>query len=188
MQFQELKTSILARPDKSKKGSWDKPIIPLCNAINQLEHYYTSSSCSGRIALFVHKSRKKNDTEWLFVTHDIANPDDIIAKIKNYADKYPVYFVQQASILHLGCDTIERAQALVEIATRSGFKRSGIIATKKKIIVELLCTEHLYCPIYDNKLLVDEQYIRYLVQEANKKLQISWDAIERLHKNTEKFP
>lgn len=38
--------------DKSKKGSVDAPITELVNYINKLEDYCTTSSCSGRFAVF----------------------------------------------------------------------------------------------------------------------------------------
>ena len=38
--------------DKSKKGSVDAPITELVNYINRLEDYCTTSSCSGRFAVF----------------------------------------------------------------------------------------------------------------------------------------
>ena len=38
--------------DKSKKGSVDAPIIELVNYINRMEDYCTTSSCSGRFAVF----------------------------------------------------------------------------------------------------------------------------------------
>ena len=38
--------------DRSPKGTLDKPIVSLIHAINRHKDYVTTSSCSGRIALF----------------------------------------------------------------------------------------------------------------------------------------
>lgn len=38
--------------DKSKKGSVDEPIVDLVNYINKTKDYCTTSSCSGRFAIF----------------------------------------------------------------------------------------------------------------------------------------
>ena len=40
------------REDLSLKGSIDKPIIDLIHYINAQIHFYTTSSCSGRIIIF----------------------------------------------------------------------------------------------------------------------------------------
>ena len=42
----------MAEADKSPKGGLDAPIVPLIHAINRHPDYVTTSSCSGRIALF----------------------------------------------------------------------------------------------------------------------------------------
>jgi tRNA wybutosine-synthesizing protein 3 len=83
--------------DKSPKGFIDAKIAPLCNLINHHDEYVTTSSCSGRVALFdpgvsndsndessdvewegaVKKSTKlsgKGRGQWRFVTHDVL-PD-----------------------------------------------------------------------------------------------------------------
>jgi len=50
--FNQRKISVLEKKDKAAKGSWDERIIELCNKLNSLEEYYTTSSCSGRKPLW----------------------------------------------------------------------------------------------------------------------------------------
>ena len=38
--------------DKSKKGSVDEPIVDLVSSINRMHDFCTTSSCSGRFAVF----------------------------------------------------------------------------------------------------------------------------------------
>ena len=59
--FLQRKKSILSKPDKSSKKSWDKKIIKLCDKINLSENYYTTSSCSGRIVLMQDQEKKEHD-------------------------------------------------------------------------------------------------------------------------------
>ena len=40
------------RVDRSRKGCVDAPVEALCGAVNSSREYYTTSSCSGRLALF----------------------------------------------------------------------------------------------------------------------------------------
>ncbi|KXT06002.1 hypothetical protein AC579_6054 [Pseudocercospora musae] len=95
--FQERKAKILedlARPDEqyddlSPKGSVDTQIRDLVDSINQRDGYVTTSSCAGRIAVFLEGAPKSGQSEvqesadvisastqgkgggrWLFVSHD----------------------------------------------------------------------------------------------------------------------
>lgn len=95
--FQDKKRRILedlATPtedytDLSPKGSVDEGVRELCDEINRLEGYVTTSSCAGRIAVYLDGSGKdrgdgeatestareagkggKGGGQWLFVTHD----------------------------------------------------------------------------------------------------------------------
>ena len=47
------------REDLSLKGSIDKPIIDLIHYINTQIHFYTTSSCSGRIIIFAEVCKHK---------------------------------------------------------------------------------------------------------------------------------
>jgi hypothetical protein len=49
--FLKRKNDVLLKLDKSSKGGWDEKIRDLCEEINSLENYYTTSSCSGRVVL-----------------------------------------------------------------------------------------------------------------------------------------
>ncbi|KAI8647284.1 methyltransferase TYW3-domain-containing protein [Parasitella parasitica] len=71
------------RRDKSPKGFIDAPILDLMHIINQHPDYYTTSSCSGRVAVYregLEKDVDVNDPDaiekttkggtWLYVSHD----------------------------------------------------------------------------------------------------------------------
>lgn len=49
--FDKLKAKSLSGIDNSRKGNVDGRIIELVDFINQLEDFFTTSSCSGRLAL-----------------------------------------------------------------------------------------------------------------------------------------
>jgi len=50
--FKQHKITCLSKVDFSKKGCIDEPIVPLVQYINKCDHYFTTSSCSGRICVF----------------------------------------------------------------------------------------------------------------------------------------
>lgn len=180
MAFQQHKADFLKKLDKSKKGTIDKEVLPLINLINKKPHYYTTSSCSGRIVILSKKSEKKQESNWLFKTHKPTSFKEIKSKLKNHP-KHKVWFRFEPLILHIVADTIQNAQKLVNIARNIGFKRSGIQSTRKKITIEIASTEILATIIADKgKLLINDDYLKVLIKEANKKLKRTRKKIKRL--------
>ena len=84
-------------------------------------------------------------------------------------------------ILHAACRDLNCAQKLFDKAKFAGWKKSGIIATKSHVMLELNSTERLEFPIISSgKILVDDKFLKLVVKETNKKLKKSWEKIERL--------
>ena len=84
--FPQRKTSILSKIDKSHIGKWDEKIISLCNKINKLENYYTTSSCSGRILLMIEQEKKFHDL-FLAVSHELIS-FDWLKKCQEIGEKF----------------------------------------------------------------------------------------------------
>ena len=52
-QFMEEKQRVLCEKiDLSRKGAIDAPVADLVHCLNTADHYYTTSSCSGRILVY----------------------------------------------------------------------------------------------------------------------------------------
>ena len=179
--FDHTKKTILRKEDKSKKGSYDERVIPLCDSINKKKDYFTLSSCSGRILLMtVPESERKDIVDWLVVTHDLAKPGDFLKEIHSYAGKEKLLLKQESAIFHICCRTLDDAQQLIDLANRSGFKKAGILGTRKKIVVEIVCPESLSVPVFDGRKLVTDEYMKYVLKLSNEKLKKSWKALEKL--------
>lgn len=179
MDFDEQKRRYLSAltkedySDKSKKGSVDIQILPLLSSINSHPDYYTTSSCAGRITLFVEPtSQKKYDGQWLLSTHDELQQTELRDALSLISTtKEMVLFEQEAGILHICCRTLQAAQELVDAAKFCGLKRSGIMSTRRRIMVELLSTERVEAPIAkEGILLVSEDYLEHLRIFANLRL------------------
>ena len=168
----------LYKPDKSRKGNVDKEISYLVDHINELEDYYTTSSCAGRIVLIDYpKDWKKQDVKWIFTSHALV---DKIELDKLEVREYPIWFKQESFILHVCAKTFEGANDMLMKARQVGFKRAGIIATTKRFIVEIMSTENISTPIHDGeKFLIDQNYMDVLVEEANNKMQTSRDRVKK---------
>lgn len=191
MDFTKYKQAILAKPDKSKKGTYDPQIKKLCSLINQHPDFVTTSSCSGRIVLLqLPKQAKKNNARFLFQSHTLIKAHHIKEKLQHYAEKDLLTFKQEAPILHIATKSSPLAEALITLGQHCGFKRSTIITTKKKIVVEIRSMEQIEAPIVDKHMLISDDYLRYLVNCANQKLKKGWQQIQKLEKRwtTIKFP
>jgi tRNA wybutosine-synthesizing protein 3 len=178
--FKEGKKKQLLKEDKSNIGEWDSRIAELCNKINNNTNYYTTSSCSGRIVL-LKASEEKQPNAFLYRTHEKINFLKLKKALENTKYEGLVEFQQTSSILHAASISLKDAQELVTKAKLAGWKRSGIMATGKRYMVELHSTESMSFPIMNNKIiLVDDNYLKLIVEIANNKLERVWKKIERL--------
>ncbi|XP_048317963.2 tRNA wybutosine-synthesizing protein 2/3/4 [Ziziphus jujuba] len=191
MEFEKRKAATLAslgctETDKSPKGTLDTPIIPLLDAINSHPCYFTTSSCSGRISILSQPSptatskpkKKASGGSWLFITHDPADPDsvlDLLFPSSHSTQCHPpsqLVFRFEPLIVAVECKDLASAQSLVSIAIASGFRESGITSANKRVIIAIRCSIRLELPLGDTqKIMVSPEYVRYLVEIANEKME-----------------
>ena len=179
--FQQAKKKQLSKSDKSSIGSWDKRIAGLCNKINKKKNYYTTSSCAGRVVLLRY-SDVKQENAFLFRTHDKISFKEIKSALEKISKEYKglVEFQQTCCIMHIACNSMNDAQEIVNKAKESGWKRSGIMGGKRNM-VELHSTESMSFPIMDKgRILVDDDFLKLIVEQANNKLERVWKKINRL--------
>lgn len=169
-EFWVWKKNFLGKKDKSKKGDIDAPIKELLDTVNKLEPYFTTSSCSGRITLWVEPAGgKKNEVTFLFVSHTRVSLRSVLKHLVDLP-RQPVWFRFEPAILHVACCTMQDADRLLD-AIRPFFKHSGIISTRKRITIEIRGSEFIEAPVaIGGAMRVDKNYIGLLVREANKKL------------------
>ena len=182
--FLQRKKDILSKKDKSHIGKWDEKIVGLCEKINKSDKYYTTSSCSGRILLIPDQDEKAKDL-FLKRYHDLISFEQLKKDLEEVSksDKL-VKFKLDPCALHVACESLEDAQKLVSGARLVGWKKSGIIAGDKRYVVELNSTERLEFPIINNgKILVDDNFLKILVNRTNEKLENTWKKIKALGKS-----
>lgn len=180
--FNNEKLIFLSKKDKSWKKGIDKQILHLIKKINSKKDYYTTSSCAGRIILLKEKD-KKQEGAFLFSSHEKISLKALKKELQK-AKKYNglVYFQQEPCIMHVACSSIESAKELVKKARSAGWKKSGIILGRK-ITCELVSTEHIALPVAkQGKILLDDRYLKLLVNEANKKLSRTRGKIRKFYK------
>jgi tRNA wybutosine-synthesizing protein 3 len=182
MDFETQKNKTLSKADYSKKGSIDKEIEPFLNKVNSLPNYYTTSSCAGRIdVISLSESKRKDESEWLFVSHQPVMIEEILNSLKSLPNN-EVWFRMESAIVHICCKTLDDATSLLIKAKEAGLKHSGILSiTEKRIIVEIFGSEKIDTIIAKNsKLIVDNNYLGILVEIANSKLKETRKKIDKL--------
>jgi len=226
--FFQAKKDALSRKDKSFIGNIDGKIKNLCEKINSLEDYFTTSSCSGRIVLMLDEDKKASglflkvwhekinfeelkkelerislhqhpDRPPLKCAHFVRNINSDSSNKKNF-DSCPIIkpfdkiskkdnnlnikFKQEPVIVHAACRNFDDAKIFLAKAQRAGFKRSGIIASGKKFVVECISTEKLEFPIIsDGELLVGDKFLKIIAEKSNENLEKGWKKIGKLEKS-----
>ena len=179
------KEKILSRDDLSKKGKVDDEIKDLVDAINSKEDYCTTSSCAGRITLLERKSSKKIDATWLYSSHNPALFSELNDNLKSSSD---VWLMQESCILHIFCRNLDSASLFLQACRNAGFKRTGIVALKNKIMIETMGNEKVEALlIKDGDILVDEKYLKALVDESNSRMLKNRAKMNLLKKEVEKL-
>jgi tRNA wybutosine-synthesizing protein 3 len=186
MEFFEQKKKTLSKIDKSKKGEIDSDILDIVNYINSKDNYYTTSSCSGRINIISKKSGKKYDCDWLITSHDQIGFKEL-KLILEKPSEYKTWFREEPMILHVCCKNIVDANHFLKIA-KTIYKRAGIISIEKRIIVEIIGSEFMDTIISkDRKMLVSDDYIKVLIEEANLKLASNKTGLKRFYETLKKM-
>ncbi|GFY77443.1 tRNA wybutosine-synthesizing protein 3 homolog [Trichonephila inaurata madagascariensis] len=180
MEFNNKKEIVLRKEDLSRKGSIDEKIVELVDFINAQDCYVTTSSCSGRISVFVPSEQRKKGCNWLFLSHDIVSFEDVNQALENHSGSAALKF--EPFVLHVQCSNVEAAQKLHTASLESGFRNSGLSISKKgKIISAVRSTLSLEVPLScDGKLLVSHEYISYVVNICNEKMKENFERIDRL--------
>ncbi|XP_036112759.1 tRNA wybutosine-synthesizing protein 3 homolog isoform X1 [Molossus molossus] len=184
-EFPRWKAQCLGKADLSRKGSVDEDVAELVQLLNGREQFFTTSSCSGRIILLdgsingfeVHKQ----NCYWLLVTHKPCVKDDLIVALKKAHGDAVLKF--EPLVLHVQCQQLRDAQLLHSVAIDSGFRNSGITVGKRgKTMLAVRSTHGLEVPLSrKGKLMVTEEYIDFLLEIANQKMEENKKRIERFY-------
>jgi len=184
--FLQRKTAVLSKLDKSSIGKWDKKIASLCDKINKLSDFYTTSSCSGRIILMIQQEKKENDL-FLRTWHEKVSFSELKMALNGLLKlKKIVKFKLEPPIIHVACRDLKKATWILEKAKYLGFKRSSILTSDKNIFVELNTSDRMEFPILKGgKVLVGDEFLKLVVKMSHHKLESGWKKIKALEKKLE---
>lgn len=214
--LKEIEETTATTPDLSPKGTIDEICIPIINLINSHNDMVTTSSCSGRVSVFVEGIKdihdindikigaKGNQGHWLFVTHDKGalpnwykqvalkyNTDEThkFATMLNKNTRYILYKFEPL-ILHVKCRDLASANALYSAAMGCGFRESGIGSNN---IVGIRISIKLDVPIgyldAEQQLVsfVSEDYLEVLTKLSEDRFQENFKKLDSLYKAIERL-
>ncbi|PNJ71883.1 tRNA wybutosine-synthesizing protein 3 homolog isoform X6 [Pongo pygmaeus] len=151
-EFRKWKAQCLSKADLSRKGSVDEDVVELVQFLNMRDQFFTTSSCAGRILL-------------------------LDGGINGFE-------VQKQNccwllVTHKLCvkDDVH------SVAIDAGFRNSGITVGKRgKTMLAVRSTHGLEVPLsHKGKLMVTEEYIDFLLNVANQKMEENKKRIERFY-------
>jgi len=178
--WEEFKKANLERLKVAKEdGSVDEDMIPLLDLINSFDCFVTTSSCSGRIVILdVPKIGDKVRAKFLGKWHRTVKLEEVKDALEK--SQTVTWLISDPPIIHVACRDLECARVLMNIANESGFRRCGIISLRR-LIVEITSFERLEVPLALNRrVLVNEEYLNFLVKVANEKLLRGKEKLKRL--------
>jgi len=168
------------------EGKVDAKAIPIVKKINSISDYFTTSSCSGRIAVMEMPSfGRKRKAKFLGKWHGKVSVNEVKKALEKRGNG-EIWFLVQSPIFHVASISMENAKKLLNIANQSGFKYSTIKSINGKIMVEILGTERIDAPLGVNgRIYGGEEYVEVLVEIANKMMERMERNMKRLEKNLE---
>lgn len=160
----------------------DLQMIPLCGFVAGTRDFFTSSSCAGRIILLqLPKDENKKQASFHKKWHRAVSEEELWQGI-NAESVGELWFKLDPFILHIGANSLQNANKILDAMKKAGVKRGGIIVAKPgKFLIELQGTQSMAFPVKkDGKALVDEKFMEYILQRANKKLEKNYEQLKRL--------
>ncbi len=177
--------STLKRAEEEKK--MDPQLLELCDFLAETREYFTSSGCSGRIMLLGLQGTKKRDSYFHRKWHSEVSAEKVWKALQENT-KGEIWFKMEPFILHIGTCSLENAGRILRVKDLSGVKRGGVIVAKKgKFLVELVGTEEIAFPMKkERKVLVEREFVDFIVKEANKKIKRNYARLKLFEKNLKK--
>jgi tRNA wybutosine-synthesizing protein 3 len=176
-------TQTLEKAIEDKKV--DPPVISFLLKVSKIPDIYTSSSCSGRIMLLsTDENENKKFSSFHCKYHRTITFDEIKQEIDSF-NKGELWFKMEAFIFHFGTKDFQKARDVLSFSQSFGLKKAGIITAKDgKYILEITSTQYMSIPIKsDNQLLISDKYLKYIVNKANRKLELNFERLEKFEKS-----
>jgi len=151
-------------------GKVDFDIADFLDRFNaEVDDYYTTSSCSGRVIVAEVEQLAFSKSKGKFRILKKWHRPITVSELAGLIDRDNVWIMVRGAIVHFVARDLERARILLEIARRAGFKRSGVLNVAKfGVVVEVQGDDRLDVPIRVNGVeLVPWENMGYVVDLVN---------------------
>jgi tRNA wybutosine-synthesizing protein 3 len=160
--------------ERLRQRGADEEVEELLQKINDLDDFFTTSSCSGRIVLILlPEIGAKREARFIGRWHRPVRKADVLAAMDDVGSSVEgdFWLLAQSPIVHVACRSVERATVLLRLAIGSEFKYSGIKAIAKdagKVMVEILSTERMDVPLASNgRRFYSDEYLDFVIAKAD---------------------
>lgn len=163
-------------------GYLDLRIFDLINTVNKIDSLFTTSSCSGRIAIIDSEwPWDKEETYTIFKSHEEISEDEI-KRIMSITPKDTYWLMVRGPILHIVARDINSAIKLLRLGREAGFKHSGVMdSTTVGYLVELISSSQITMPLRSKKsYFVNLDALNELIIYSNGVLRDGWRRIDKL--------
>ena len=173
--WKKLRETVLNR---YKQADVDVEIKPVLDIINASESFVTLSSCAGRIVVMdMPEFGDKKNSVFLGKWHQPPEFGEVMEAISK--GQRQTWFMMHPPIIHIACRSLLDAFDLLEIAKKSGFRRSGLIS-QKKFAIEIASQERVEMLVAENgELIVNEKALKRNFELSVEKLKKSREKIFR---------
>lgn len=162
----------------------DEILVLFLLDVTKIPDVFTSSSCAGRIMLLsTDEYENKKVSSFHKKYHRTTTFEEIKKDIEDFKES-ELWFKMEPFIFHFGCKDYDKAKELLSFSQEFGLKKAGIItAHDGKYILEVTSTQYMALPIKQgSKQLVSDDYLKFIVDRANKKIEINFERLEKFSK------
>jgi len=162
----------------------DEILIPFLLEVTKIPDVFTSSSCAGRIMLLSTDEYENKRVSSFHKKYHRKTTFDELKKDLDSSNERDIWFKMEPFIFHFGCKDYDKAKELLSFSQEFGLKKAGIIAAHDgKYILEVTSTQYMALPLKENdSMLVSDDYLKFIIDRANKKIDVNFERLERFSK------
>ncbi len=163
----------------------DPLMVSISKFVEKTAHYFTTSTCSGRITLMdLNEDESKKENVFYRKWHSMVTFKEVWKAIEEYSTQGNLWLRQDAFVYVIGTNTWENVKQIIRACQEAGVKRYGVHHFEdEKILMEIFGTQNMSIPlITKGKMLANKDAVKEWVKIANRK----WTRNENKRKTFEK--
>jgi len=175
--------------DKSPKGFMDKPIISLVEEINSRTDFYTTSSCSGRVCLFLKRREVSKGGKWLLCSHDPVTFEQVQAAVSEFTalenkEDFELTFRFEPFIVHLEARDLESASRFMVWCKEVDIDDIMMTTLEPRVMLRFAFHERITVPLNNKEgLIVTKDFLSFLTEQSTRKFEANFLQLSRFREH-----